>query len=205
MKLIGLSGISGSGKTYLINLLKQKLGDRLSIISSDNYYKSIEFQNLDANGFHNFDLPEGINEQAFLNDIIELSNGQTLIRKVYNFNNPNAKKQFIEIKSAPLLIVEGLFIYHYQAIADLLEYKIFIDIDSETALKRRIERDEKERGMTKETVEYQWSQHVMPGYEAYVRPHFDKANLIISNQHNSDDAFKKLEISLNQLLNKVKE
>lgn len=203
MKIIGLSGISGSGKTHLLNLLKQNLGDQIAIISSDNYYRPIEFQKLDENGFHNFDLPEGIDDTEFLNDILKLQSGITLLKKVYNFNNPNAKEKYMEIKPSPILIVEGLFVYHFPAILKLFSYKIFLQLHPEIALNRRLLRDEKERGMSLETTKYQWFNHTLPGYETFVKPYQNKADLVINNHNHFDEAYTQLLEALQKILESV--
>lgn len=198
MKIIGLSGISGSGKTHLLSLIKKELGNRVEVISSDNYYKPIEFQKIDENGYHNFDLPEGINHLDFINDILKLKAGETLVKKVYNFNNPHAKEEFIALKPAPILIVEGLFVYHFPQLAKLLQYKIFINLQPEIALNRRLLRDERERGMTKETIQYQWHNHTIPGYNKYVMPYQNKADLVIDNHSDIQNALKNVLTALNQ-------
>ena len=201
MNIIGLSGISGAGKTHLLKLLKNELGDKIEILSSDNYYLPIEFQKRDENGFHNFDLPEGIDDAAFLKDILQIKSGKSITKKVYNFNNPNAKEAFFEIKPAPILIVEGLFIYHYPAINNLFNHKIFLQLHPEIALNRRLIRDQQERGLTAETIEYQWFNHTLPGFETFVQPHQNLADTIIDNQNHFQEAFDQLLIALQKILN----
>ena len=192
MNIIGLSGISGAGKTHLLSLLKNELGDKIEILSSDNYYRPIEFQKRDENGYHNFDLPEGIDDGAFLDDILQIKSGKTITKKVYNFNNPNTEDAFFEIKPAPILIVEGLFIYHFPAINDLFNYKIFLQLHPEIALNRRLIRDEKERGITAEIIRYQWLNHTLPGFENFVQPYQNRVDIVIDNHNHFDVAYKKL-------------
>jgi uridine kinase len=200
MNIIGLSGISGAGKTHLLRLLKNELGDKIEILSSDNYYLPIEFQVRDENGFHNFDLPNGIDDAAFLNDILQIKSGKSITKKVYNFNNPNAKEAFFEIKPAPILIVEGLFIYHFPAINSLFNYKIFLQLHPEIALNRRLIRDQQERGLTIETIQYQWHNHTLPGFETFVQPYQNLADIIIDNQNHFQEAFDQLLIALQNIL-----
>ena len=200
MNIIGLSGISGAGKTHLLRMLKNELGDKIEILSSDNYYRPIEFQKLDKNGYHNFDLPNGIDDVAFLNDILQIKSGNPVTKKVYNFNNPNAKEAFFEIKPAPILIVEGLFIYHFQAINNLFNYKIFLQLHPEIALNRRLVRDQQERGLTVETINYQWYNHTLPGFETFVQPYQNLADIVIDNQNHFQEAFDQLIIALQNIL-----
>ena len=68
--LIGLTGVSGSGKTTFLKQLKEVFGEeQLCVISQDNYYKPKEEQEIDKEGVHNFDLPTSINRADFFRDI----------------------------------------------------------------------------------------------------------------------------------------
>src|SRR5699024_8807863 len=100
----------------------------------------------EENKLYNFDLPSAFDTNALYNDIKLLSEGRTITKKEYTFNNPYLKPQVLEIKASPILIIEGIFIFHYKEINSLIDHRIFIHTDEETALKRRIKRDFIERG-----------------------------------------------------------
>ena len=58
---IGITGGSGSGKTYFIKALSQHFKpDEVCLISQDHYYKPRDTQQTDERGVKNFDLPESI-------------------------------------------------------------------------------------------------------------------------------------------------
>ena len=50
---------SGSGKSTVLNGLKDHFEDRLSMLSLDDYYRPKEVLPVDANGGTNFDVPGG--------------------------------------------------------------------------------------------------------------------------------------------------
>jgi len=77
--------------------------------------------------------------------------------------------------------MEGLFVFYYAEICDLLDLKVYIDVREEVKLKRRILRDALERGYNEDTVRYQWQNHVMPSYNKFLRPYRDTADIIITN------------------------
>ena len=70
----------------------------------------------------------------------------------------------LEILPAPILIVEGLFIFHYTEVNELLDYRIFLDAEESIALERRLRRDLIERGYDQDDVMYKWTNHVVPSY-----------------------------------------
>lgn len=200
MKLVGLCGMSGSGKTHLIRTVKNQLRENVSVLSFDNYYKPIHQQQKDSNGFENFDLPEGIDIQKFLMDLELLKNGHQVFLKEYQFNKPDAKDETIRIESAPIMILEGIFVFHFQSVMSQLDYRIFIDASLERTLERRLKRDEEERGLNEEMVMYQWQHHALPGYNRYIYPYREKADLLLDNENNNDSATSTLISALNHLI-----
>ena len=59
--VIAIAGGSGSGKTSIINALKEHFpSTQIAALSQDDYYLPIEKQPLDESGEVNFDLPECI-------------------------------------------------------------------------------------------------------------------------------------------------
>ena len=180
--IIGITGGSGSGKTrFLKGLLDQFEPEEVCLISQDNYYKPRAEQPVDSNGVKNFDLPESIDFETYKQDILALKFGESINRKEYTFNNPAAEPEIISLKSAPIIVVEGIFVFYYREIAEMLDLKIFIDAKDHIKLKRRIIRDDKERGYDLEDVLYRYEHHVMPTYEKYIKPYQGEADIIIPN------------------------
>ena len=185
--IIGIAGGSASGKTSFLRDLKELIAEEhLAIISQDNYYHPKEEQFIDENGEINFDLPTSINREQFHMDLVSLMANKTVEKKEYTFNNKEAEPKVIQLKPAPIIIMEGLFIFHYEEIRNLLDLRVFLDVREDIKLQRRIKRDAIERGYPEETVRYQWDNHVMPSYKAYLRPYRDDANVIITNNFTYD-------------------
>ena len=187
--IIGVAGGSGSGKTFFLNcFLNHFKSSEISLISQDDYYKPIATQPLDENGWVNFDLPICIDSQKLLEDLQTLIAGGSVQKKEYTFNVAGTEARMLTINPAPIIVVEGLFIFHYQELANLLDMRIFLDAEEELTLNRRIKRDTVERGYTKDMIMYQWVNHVMPAYNNYLLPYKHTADkVIINNTHVADD------------------
>lgn len=186
---IGITGGSGSGKTYFMSGLASKFNaDEICFISQDNYYKPIDQQPKDKNGIENFDLPEAIDHKAFQADLLSLKAGRDVVRKEYTFNNPASGGKVLEIKAAPIIVVEGLFIQYIPELEQELDLKIFIEAKTHLKLGRRIRRDQKERGYDLDDVLYRYEHHVMPVYENLIKPLKYSADLVIPNNHHFEKA-----------------
>ena len=187
--IIGITGGSGSGKTRFLNsLLDQFNSDQVCLVSQDNYYKERDEQPTDEKGVKNFDLPDSIDFEAYKNDILALKAGKLVNRQEYTFNNPSSTPKEIELKPAPVMVVEGLFVLYYKEIADVLDLKVFIEAKDYLKLKRRIIRDDIERGYDLNDVLYRYEHHVMPTYDKYIKPYKLDADIIIPNHTSFTEA-----------------
>ena len=180
--LIGITGGSGSGKTSIIHELREIFPEeQLCIISQDEYYHPREKQVWDDAGYQNFDLPDAIDHTAFERDIKKLIAGETVIKEQYTFNNPSKESIILTFKPAPVIIVEGLFVFYFDDIRELLDLKIYIDAEDIIKLKRRIIRDAGERNYPIEDVLHRYEHHVLPSYRNFIEPFKRQADLVINN------------------------
>ncbi len=190
---IGITGGSGSGKTFFLQGLSSCFRqDEICLISQDNYYKPRDQQPIDENGIKNFDLPVSIDREAFLEDLVKLKAGQNVIKKEYTFNNPAAEPKLLEFKTAPIIVVEGLFVQYFEEISKELDLRIFIEAKDHVKLGRRIRRDQVERGYDLDDVLYRYQFHVMPVYESLIEPLMHYADLVIPNNSQFDRALNVL-------------
>ena len=181
--LVGVAGGSGSGKTSLVRALRECLpAGMVCTVSQDDYYLPKEHQITDANGKLNFDLPTGIDLDGLARDLATLVAGDPIFRKEYTFNQDEKEPALIELRPAPVILVEGLFVLHHQPIRDLFDLRVFIDASEDAQLERRLRRDAEERGYGKEDVLYQWEHHVLPAYRNYLLPYRHLCDLHVVNE-----------------------
>ncbi len=187
--IVGIAGASGSGKTTFINQLSQLFNQKeITFISLDNYYKSRELQPIDENGIENYDTLESIDIDALLSDIQLLRDEKSFHRKEYDFNNPNFEAKNIHFTPTPILVLEGLFLFSYPQIFDLLDLKILIEAEDHHRITRRLERDLVERGYSIEQTIYWIRSHVEPAFKKHVLPYKNEADFIIPNNRNFNTA-----------------
>ena len=185
--IIGITGGSGAGKTTLIKLLRDSFSDdELCVVSQDDYYRPREEQKADKLGIVNFDLPSSIDRKAFKEDIIKLLNGKVVERLEYTFNNEKATPKMLTFRPTPVIIVEGLFVFHLKKIRKLLDLKVFMQAKENLKVIRRITRDQIERNYPLDDVLYRYQNHVLPTYEKYILPYMHEADIIINNNHGMD-------------------
>ena len=198
--VIGICGGSGSGKTTLLRKLKNVLGEeRVSVFTMDNYYLPKEQQAKDKNSVINFDLPTALDEKKLNKDLSAIIGGRNIEVKEYFFNAPVNHTKSILIQPKEILIIEGLFLFHYEFVKKMLDFSIYIEVSPKHQLSRRIERDQKTRGYSKEDITYQWYEHVVPCFEKYILPYKHEATFIFKN----DDLAKENLALLKSTLSKI--
>ena len=176
---IGIAGGTGSGKTTITRLLSERFGKDVSVIYYDNYYKAHDDLTYDERAKINYDCPDAVDTELFLEDVAKLKRGEDVLCPVYDYTVHNRSNQTLLIKSAPVILLEGILLLSDERIRDLLDIKIFVDTDADVRILRRIMRDVKERKRSLESVVEQYLTTVKPMHEMYVEPSKRYANIII--------------------------
>ena len=165
----------------------------------DNYYKSSEDQCLDDRGIKNFDLPESFTKEKFCEDLKKLVSGSDISILTYDYTIEGSSDEEI-IKSAPVIIVEGLFIYHFSEVNKLLDYKVMVDLPLDIAYQRRLRRDMEERDYTEEETHYRYMSHVEPAYITYISPHKGDMDLVVDNRSNLDEGMRVISKKIDKII-----
>jgi uridine kinase len=180
--IVGITGGSASGKTsFLKGVLNAFSDDQICLISQDNYYRTLDEIAKDDQGIHNFDLPDTINHHLYAEHIQTLSRGGVVHQPEYTFNNANVIPRMLTFRPAPIIVVEGIFVFHFRELADQMDLKIFIDAKNSIKLERRVKRDAEERGYDLDDVMYRWKYHVKPTYKQFIKPYRAEADIVIPN------------------------
>ncbi|EMR01110.1 uridine kinase family protein [Cesiribacter andamanensis] len=199
--IVGITGGSASGKTHFLRaLLSAFTPEQVCLVSQDNYYRPRHEQPLDENGVHNFDTPHSIDYEQYARDLVDLKGGKTVVRQEYTYNNPQARPKEIALRPAPVIVVEGIFVFYFPELTRHLDLKIFIEAEEHIKLKRRIVRDRDERGYDLEDVLYRYERHVAPTYNKYIKPFRSDADLVVPNNRGFENALAVITTFINSKL-----
>lgn len=190
--IIGISGGTSSGKTSFAKKIFDKVGKKGVLVSQDSFYKGLSKEELENVDNYNFDSPDAIDFVEMYNMIKKLKEGKDTFIPNYNFSTHKREGyNKIESNNTEILIIEGILIFCNENIRNLLDFKIFIDTDSDIRLIRRIDRDVKERARTLDMVLHRYKTFVRPSSIKWVDPSKKYANIIIPN---GVDNFRSLEL-----------
>ena len=78
-----------------------------------------------------------------------------------------------------MILVEGILLFAEPELRQLLDFKVFVDTDSDVRLVRRIRRDIAERGREASQVLHQYMSTVRPMHLEFVEPSKRWADVIV--------------------------
>ncbi len=181
--LIAIVGGSGAGKTTVANLIHERISVKSSVLSMDFYYKDLK-EGEDPKNI-NFDSPMAFDFDLFYNDLLKLKDGKNIKINEYSFSQYKHTDKIIEIKTNPIIIVEGILPLYNEKVRRLFDFSIYIEAPSDERFIRRLLRDIKERGRTIDSVVDQYRKYVMPAFTAFIEPQKYYCNMIFPwHEHN---------------------
>ena len=181
-QLIAIVGGSGSGKTWLAEHLKSRLGAQAALLSLDDFYFDLSKLPPEAREQINFDHPQTIDWPLFERVLDDCLSGRATGIPQYDFTTHTRLPQIELFRPAPVVLVEGLWLLHPPKLRDWFDLKIFLDSPEALRLKRRLVRDVTGRGRTPYSVRKQFEETVAPMHGRYVAPQAKYADIVLRHE-----------------------
>jgi uridine kinase len=178
VKVIGIGGGSGSGKTTIVGKISGLVSD-FAFIPQDNYYRSASHVSNDNITAFDFDRPDAFDNALLIEHLDALRAGRGIEMPTYDFVRNMRKEETIRVEASRLVIFEGIMVFAEKAVRERLDLKIFVDTPDDIRFIRRLTRDIKERGRTLDSVIEQYLTIVRPGHYEFVEPTKQYADIII--------------------------
>lgn len=198
--VIGICGGTGSGKTTLASRICKAFGKDAVMLSMDSYYKSNRDIPFEERVKINYDHPDAFDTDLLVEHLSLLKSGATIFHPVYDFTKYMRTDEVRELKSAKVIILEGLLNFYNADLLRLQDIKIFVDTDADVRILRRILRDVKERGRSLESVVNQYLSTVKPMYEHFIEPTKRVADIIVPEGGYNEVAY---EMIVNAIVHRI--
>ena len=202
--IIGIAGGSGSGKSTFAQRIKEAFPDQVSLISCDNYYLPHDDLTLEERANLNYDAPYALEFDLMVSHLEALRRGQAVQCPVYDFTQHTRSDAVTEIQPRPIILIDGILIFHDPAMRACMDLKIYVETDADERILRRARRDMRERGRDLDSVIQQYLATVKPMHNAYVEPTKVYADIILNGGKN-EQAFILVKTQIDQLLREQEE
>ena len=184
--IVGIAGGTGAGKTVLSHAIADHVNSTsVVIIQHDSYYKDRRHLAACEREQLNYDHPDALDTELLVNHLKGLIAGNTIEMPIYDFFTHCRSDKRTQVMPARVIIVEGILLFASAELRELMDIKIFIDVDDDIRFARRIQRDIKERNRNVDSVVKQYFETTRAAYEDFVRPSKKYADIVVIDVLNS--------------------
>ena len=180
MIIVGICGASGSGKSTLAKRIKDSLACSCTIIGQDCYYRDFPDLPFSERIKLNYDEPGIFDFDELLADIDLLESGKPITTKGYDYvNYERADAPDVLIPPPEVLVLEGIHMFYDKRLCERMSLKVYLHVDVDICLLRRIKRDIKARGRSIDNIAEQYVDTVKPVYEKYIANYINDADFAV--------------------------
>ena len=178
---VGISGGSASGKTTLAAALAEALKEFSPVILHQDYYFRdwSEYPPEEREKVITANHPDAVRWEALLGHIRQLTARQPIETP------PEGTRAFARgdapatIQPSDLIIVEGHLILWDAALRNLMDVKLFVDVEPHERVLRRLLRDVAQRGGDLEGAVAWYRRDVIPNFPIYTEPCKAYADIVV--------------------------
>lgn len=181
MLFIGICGASGSGKSTLAEELATMVNRSILIINQDAYYYDHPDLPFEDRCRLNYDEPGIFDHDLLLHDVRELLAGRRVPKKRYDYarhRRADVADEFLEPHD--VIIVEGIHAFYDERLRAMMDLRLYMHVESDICLLRRIQRDINERGRQIDNISTQYTTTVKPMFDQYIRNYEQYADVIVA-------------------------
>jgi uridine kinase len=178
--IIGICGGTGSGKTTVARRILENVNqEHVVYMPQDSYYRNLGDMPLTLRHQINFDHPDALDNDLFVNHVRALKAGEPIEMPIYDYTTHTRQVETRHIEAKPIVMVEGILIFNDARLREVMDVKIFVETADDLRVIRRLQRDVKERGRSVESVIGQYLDTVRPMHQQFVEPSKRYADVII--------------------------
>jgi uridine kinase len=187
--LIGLSGLSGAGKTTVAEHLERQGG--IKRFRFDAFYKD-ESECPKIGERPHWDLPKSLHLDRALDALQELRKGNEIWLPIYNRKENRCTGKSI-YQPAPIIFAEGLMLFSDERIRNLFDLRLWLEVSEEEALRRRLLRQ------PDYDVDYHW-RVAAPAAREFAVPHRAAAHAIIDGAQTEHEVASETDVIIHKFL-----
>ena len=179
--IIGICGGPLTGKTELAKRIQDSILPeyKACIIHMSDYYKILSEEEFKTKEAYNFDRPQAIDFELLISNLDLLINHRPVQLPKYDMITYQRTYSEKGINDCEVIILEGNFSFQNDKIFNLMDLKIFIDVDKDIQLSRIIYKDLFIKNRKLHTIIEKYHKFIKPGYNEFILPKRKFADIIL--------------------------
>ena len=181
---VGIMGGSASGKTTFANALAEALAVFSPVVlNQDSYFRDwSEYSDAERERVITANHPDAVLWDALITDIKKLRARDAIEVPTPGTRGAQRGDEKTRVQPSDVVIVEGHLIFWSEDLRDLMDIKLFLDVDAHERVLRRMLRDVAQRGGDLEWAINWYRRDVLPNFPVYTEPCKQYADLVIPFQ-----------------------
>ncbi|MDE0468366.1 MAG: uridine kinase [Candidatus Poribacteria bacterium] len=181
---VGIMGGSASGKTTFASALAEQLAEFSPVVlNQDSYFRDwSEYSEAERERVITANHPDAVLWDALITDIKKLRERNVIETPTPGTRAAQRNDEKASVQPSEVVIVEGHLIFWSEDLRDLMDIKLFLDVDAHERVLRRMLRDVAQRGGDLEWAINWYRRDVLPNFPVYTEPCKQYADLIIPFQ-----------------------
>jgi len=178
--IIGIAGGTGSGKTTVaLRVREASPGKTIRIIHHDSYYHDNSHLPMAERDQINYDHPNAFETDLLIEHLQSVRRSEAIEVPLYDYATHCRKQETKRIAPADIIFVEGILVLENSQLRELMDIRLYVDVDADERFIRRLLRDTNERGRSPDSVIKQYLKVVRPMHQQFVEPSKRHAHIII--------------------------
>lgn len=199
--IIGVAGGSGSGKTTVAESVHRAApGRTVTVLHHDSYYHDHSHLDPADRALINYDHPAAFETELLVTHLEHLRRGLAVDVPRYDYTTHSRTAEVRHIEPADIVFVEGILVLEHARLRDLMDMRLYVDVDDDERFIRRLQRDIVDRGRTVQSVVAQYLGVVKPMHLQFVEPSKRHAHIIIPEGGHNRVAIDLLTSKINEIL-----
>lgn len=181
---VGIMGGSASGKTTFASALAEQLAEFAPVVlNQDSYFRDwAEYSPAERERVITANHPDAVLWDALVTDIEKLRARDAIAIPTPGTRAAQRGDENSHVHPSDIVIVEGHLIFWSESLRDLMDIKLFLDVDAHERVLRRMLRDVAQRGGDLEWAINWYRRDVLPNFPVYTEPCKQYADLVIPFQ-----------------------
>ena len=191
--LIGIAGGSGSGKSSVARRIAEALRGASAVsLDMDAYYRNLTHLTLEQRRHVNWDHPDAFDLDLLLAHLAALAERRAVEKPVYDYAAHLRTPATERVEPADVVLVDGILLFADPRVRARCDLKVYVDVEPDLRLVRRIRRDMRVRGRPLDEILDQYLTTVRPMHAEFVEPTKQYADVVVSEGAHNESAIAAL-------------